>query len=66
MISWVFVLSKLTEIAFFDVFVHFRPILAPFKSVLEPKSANWRQILGPGMLWHIMLDVSNPIFRVGT
>ena len=29
MISRVFVLSKLTEIAFFDVFVHFQPILAP-------------------------------------
>ena len=29
MISRVFVLSKLTEIAFFDGFVHFWPILAP-------------------------------------
>ena len=29
MISRVFVIPKLTEIAFFDVFVHFWPILAP-------------------------------------
>ena len=58
MISRVFVPLKLTEIAFFDVFEHFWPI--GHKSVLDPKNANWRKILGPGMPWHIILNVSNP------
>ena len=50
MISTVFVLSKLMEIAFFDVFVHFQPILAPYKCPrakkrqLAPDYGPWRAL----------------------